>query len=399
MSIISLIRIDDASESTYFGNVQMATTDDLAVIQTAGYLSPGNVTGFPINPTDVIEVLYNWTGTTGTYTVQLPTISTSGIITLSSWVPASNFAGPVVSGDFVSWDGTLGETTDLGYVPSNSALTNVVMQDGASIADYIATYNDVNGTLIVNTTTAIQPGNLQAGLSGTAGSLTSFPATSSKGSLSLTAVANTGNYATVISNDAMGEACTISIPDPSNAAAQFVIGATATPFVSGNFPKNSGTAGLMVDSGVSVTSLSGAITQLGQLQQISVTLTAAQVIAAYATPEVLIPAVSGKVAIVHSATVYTASTGNTAFATGVAPIIQYGTTAHGAGTIAVGTGLVTGDITASTSQVRTIGPAASAVYTGVTDEAITFSCTTAYTAGTGTTVTFTLVYELITATV
>lgn len=145
--------------------------------------------------------------------------------------------------------------------------------------------------------------------------------------------------------------------------------------------------------------ISSSVTQLGSLNQISVILTPAEVIAAYATPQVLIPAVAGKVAIVHSATVYTASTGNTAFATGVGPIIQYGTTAHGAGTIAVGTGLVTGDITAATSQVRTIGSAASAVYTGVTDEAICFSCTTAYTAGTGTDVTFTLVYELITATV
>ena len=58
-----------------------------------------------------------------------------------------------------------------------------------------------------------------------------------------------------------------------------------------------------------------------------------------------------------------------------------------------------GDITAATSQVRTIGSAASAVYTGITNTAVTFSCTTAYTAGTGTSVTFTLVYEMITATV
>ena len=130
-----------------------------------------------------------------------------------------------------------------------------------------------------------------------------------------------------------------------------------------------------------------------------VTLTPAQVIAAYATPQVLIPAVAGKVAVIHSANVYTASTGNTAFATGTAPIIQYGTTVHGAGTIATAAGFVTGDITAAASQVRTLLQAASSVLTGVTNTPICFSCATAYTAGTGTNVTFSLVYELLNASV
>jgi len=138
---------------------------------------------------------------------------------------------------------------------------------------------------------------------------------------------------------------------------------------------------------------------MGQLYSTSVTLTTAQVIAAFATPQVLIPAVAGKVAVVHSANVYTASTGNTAFATGTAPIIQYGLTVHGAGTSAVGAGLVTGDIEAAASQVRTLGAAASAALTGVTNTPVAFSCATAYTAGTGTNITFSLVYELVNASV
>ena len=169
--------------------------------------------------------------------------------------------------------------------------------------------------------------------------------------------------------------------------------------VVGDIPKYNDVSGTLIDSGITAASLSSVITQVGSLYQVSVTLNTAAVIAAYATPQTLIAAVAGKVAIVHSANVYTASTGNTAFATGVAPIIQYGTTVHGGGTIAVGTGLVTGDITAAASQVRTIGPAATAVYTGITNTAVTFSCSTAYTAGTGTSITFTLVYELISATV
>ena len=41
----------------------------------------------------------------------------------------------------------------------------------------------------------------------------------------------------------------VSIPDPVNALARLMIGATATPFVSGNFPIASGTGGLFIDSG------------------------------------------------------------------------------------------------------------------------------------------------------
>lgn len=101
----------------------------------------------------------------------------------------------------------------------------------------------------------IVPGNIQAGLSGTAGDFISFPATASTGSFIFKAVSNSGNTNTTLSNDAMGQASVINIPDPANAIGQLLIGATATPFVNGNFPKNSGTAGLMVDSGIAVVEL------------------------------------------------------------------------------------------------------------------------------------------------
>ena len=339
--------------------IQFVVTDSLSVVTTANYLQPDHLYPDTIQPTDIVDMYYGATNLNapGTYGEFLVSI-TAGVITL------------------VQAEGSVALPT---------------------IVNHIAVYNSTSGGLGEDAATAINGGNIQAGLSGTAGTLASFPATASKGSLVVKAVANTGNTLTTISNAAMGQASVISIPDPAGATADFVLAPAA--LVSGNLVQASGTVGLVADSGVTAASVSGAITQLGQLQQISMTLTPAQIIASYATPVVLIAAVAGKMAIVHSANVYTASTGNTAFATGVAPIIQYGVTAHGAGTIAVGTGLVTGDITAATSQVRTIGAAASAVYTGTSNSAIAFSCTTAYTGGAGTNVTFTLVYELITATV
>ena len=427
----------------------MVVGDNLATVTTAGYLNQVNLESYPLQSTDLISAFYNFNPVTqaGTYGLFGVAIS-NGVITLSQASFAGEVTLPTIPGHIATYTnvsgglsedaatainggniqaGLSGTAGTLASFPAtaakgslvlagvantgntNTTISNAAMgqatvvsipDPGVTTTNFIlansAAFQVIAGGLQVNS------GGLAAGsgtLGGGSNGIESYSPTAHMGGIELVAINNTGDYITQISNTAMGQGTIVSIPDPVNVAARFLVAATATPFTSGNFPQASGTGGLMVDSGVSVASLSGAITQLGQLQQISVTLTPAQVIASYATPIVLIPAVAGKVAIVHSANVYTASTGNTAFATGVGPIIQYGTTAHGAGTIAVGTGLVTGDITAAASQVRTINAAASTVYTGNTNTAVTFSCTTAYTAGTGTNVTFTLVYELITATV
>jgi hypothetical protein len=427
--------------------------DNLATITTAGYLNSVNLESNPIASTDVLQVLYSFNNVTkvGTYGVFTVSISNSGVITLVEFTGTSGIVLPTIANHIATYTNTTGGLGEdpataisggniqaglsgtAGTVASfpataskgslilagvantgntNTTISNAAMgqasvisipDPGASTANFIMSALAGGGNQVMATSGlqasqgAFISGN-NAGQS-QAGAFTAYTMTGASGYLQLFATNNSGNFTTQITNIAQGQSSVYSIPDAANANARFLVAATNTPFVSGNLIQASGTGGLSVDSGISGASLSGAVTQLGQLQQISVTLSAAQVIASFATPIVLIPAAAGKVAIVHSANVYTASTGHTPFATGVAPIIQYGLTANGAGTIAVGTGLVTGDITAAVSQVRTIGQAATAVYTGITNTAIAFSCTTAYTAGTGTTVTFTLVYELITATV
>lgn len=121
----------------------------------------------------------------------------------------------------------------------------------------------------------IVQGNIQAGSNGVAGDFISFPATLNKGSFIFKAVANTGNTNITLSNDAMGQATVVNIPDPANAIGQLLIGATATPFVNGNFPVNSGAAGLMVDSGI-------AAAQLMQLNAVNTLTGAGQIILAKA---------------------------------------------------------------------------------------------------------------------
>lgn len=92
-----------------------------------------------------------------------------------------------------------------------------------TIANHMAIYSDTLGTLAEDAATAINGGNIQAGLSGTAGYLASFPATGSKGSLRLTAVANTGDTLVTISNAAHGQASVYSIPDSGASTANLII--------------------------------------------------------------------------------------------------------------------------------------------------------------------------------
>jgi hypothetical protein len=169
--------------------VQLVTTDNLATVTTAGYLTEQGINPNFIYSTDIFDAIisYNVNTTVGTYIELLPTI-VNGVITLSA------------------------------------ASSTIVLP---TIANHIATYTNTSGGLSEDPTTAISGGNIQAGLSGTAGALISFPTTAARGSLHLTAVANAGNTITTISNAAMGQASTISIPDPGVSTSNFIISNSA----------------------------------------------------------------------------------------------------------------------------------------------------------------------------
>lgn len=92
-----------------------------------------------------------------------------------------------------------------------------------TIANHIATYTNTTGTLSEDPTTAISGGNIQAGLSGTAGYLASFPATAARGSLRLVAANNAGDTVTQITNASMGQATVLTVPDPGAATANFLL--------------------------------------------------------------------------------------------------------------------------------------------------------------------------------
>lgn len=123
----------------------------------------------------------------------------------------------------------------------------VTFSGGPSVANAPAIFSNTSGDIKPQTTTALfgfginaATGNIQAAAgnliagsgAGAAGNVQSFPATPSTGGLILQAVSNSGNTSTIISNAAMGQASTISIPDPGTSTAKFLLdtgtGATAT---------------------------------------------------------------------------------------------------------------------------------------------------------------------------
>lgn len=149
-------------------------------------------------------------------------------------IPMAGGAGtvilPVVAGDFVNFASTSGDLRDDGYSPTDATKTKVVMANGAVIADYMAVYKDTAGTIGINATTAINGGSIQAGLSGTAGNLTSYPAVAASGFFRVQATTNaSGNFNTIITNaSAIGQTQTITIPNGSQAASNFIISNSAT---------------------------------------------------------------------------------------------------------------------------------------------------------------------------
>lgn len=90
-------------------------------------------------------------------------------------------------------------------------------------------------------------GNVQAGSSGAAGHFISYPAGANLGTFSFTAANQGGNFASSLTNAALGQATTFTLPDPGAAAANVLVAGAA--LVNGNMIVSSGVAGQVADAG------------------------------------------------------------------------------------------------------------------------------------------------------
>lgn len=339
-----------------------------------------------IVPGNIQAGLSGTAGTLGSF----PAAATSGELLVAA---VTNSAGNFNT--TISNAASVGQSQVISIPDSGATTANAIISKSAG------TQHITTGSL------AIDAGSISSGLAagGFVGLIEAFPTTTASGFIATQAAVNaSGNFGTTISNQTVqAQSTVLTLPDVGAATGNVL--AAGAALVSGNFPKASGTSGAIVDSGITASSVSGAVTQLGNLFQVSVTFNTAQMVTAYDTPLTIVAnPLSSQVILLLQASVYTASTGHTAYATGTAPIIQYSTGStngqHGAGTIATAAGLVAGDITAAASQVRNLFGIATAALTGLSGKGIYFSNATGdYTGGTGTSVTFTLVYQLLTATI
>lgn len=209
---------------------------------------------------------------------------------------------------------------------SDPAMDNVASVDGAVAVNRIAVFTDTDGTIGDPSTPAIHDGNIQAGLSGTAGTLSSFPASATTGKFTIAGVANSGDFTVTLSNASHGQNTNYSISDVGAATGQ-LLNKTAA-LVDGNLISASGTAGKVVDAGAPAT---------GLLQVASVAVSAAEFNGMYAAPKLLIaaPGANNLIEIDRMLLIMTYGTAN--FASGGVVAAQYDSTANGAGVKATNT--------------------------------------------------------------
>lgn len=223
MTIISLYTDTTGQVSVNPRRVKLITTDDLSAITTAGYLNNSASTSYQICTTDVIDAIYDFNTTTGigTYETFTPTFS-NGRITLTEWVNPGNVLLPVTANNLALFNNATGQIYDAGVSPSDISKSRVASVADATI-NYVPHYADGNGTLSSATGPVTIKGDVSAGLSGTSGGFISYPSTAATGSLSVAATSNNGNTLTTLTNDAMGQASIISIPDPGAASAKVLL--------------------------------------------------------------------------------------------------------------------------------------------------------------------------------
>lgn len=209
--------------------IYILTSDTFATVTTTGYLTQQAAQGFTFNNYQMALV----------YTTDQGPIWLRVVIT---------YSGATILNTVVSL-----------VDPSNAG--DVVLP---TIANYIAHFTDTTGTISSAAANIINAGNIQAGLSGTAGTLISFPTTAANGSLIVSALNAGGAFNTTIRNSTMGQSSVISIPDPGAATANFLISATAAgQSMSGGLTLSTGnlavSAGTITSSGA-ITSTAGNIT-------------------------------------------------------------------------------------------------------------------------------------------
>jgi hypothetical protein len=137
----------------------------------------------------------------------LPTTAANGSFKLTATNNASNFASTLTNA-------AVGQATVYTLADPGQSTANIILSAGNQT---IAGNKTLTGTTQANT--------LNVGASGTAGTLTIYPATAANGTLVISGTNNASNFASILTNSAVGQATTYTLPDPGAATANIILSA------------------------------------------------------------------------------------------------------------------------------------------------------------------------------
>ncbi len=123
-----------------------------------------------------------------------------------------------------------------------------------TVANRIAYFTDVDGTISSDAADISNAGDIAAGIDGLEGKLVSYPATAASGTFALKAVDNASGFNTIISNNIPNQDVTYTLPDPAFLSA-LTLTSIPFPVTDGNIVVGTAFNGLLLDSGVSINSL------------------------------------------------------------------------------------------------------------------------------------------------
>ncbi len=210
------------TQSTLPSIIYILTNDTYATVTATGYLTGTKQEGFTYSNNQMALV---YTSDEGAVWLKV-VITYSGASILSTVVSLVQISSP---GDVI--------------LPT-------ILNHFIGSLDTMGTLGNVSGTMIQN-------GQIQSGLlaGGFVGGFVAYPTTTLSGYLAFIPTVNSsGNFNTIITNAAsVGQSQVISVPDVGAATGQFL--AKTAALVNGNFPQNSGTAGLVIDSGLAVSNI------------------------------------------------------------------------------------------------------------------------------------------------
>lgn len=187
MAILNIVPVQIGAVGVKPNIAIIDTNDTLAAVTTTGYLNLAQQNGASLSESTMCLVSTKTTP--------------SAAATQVGWLEVSHVGA--------NWS----------LVPTGDPGTVVL----PTIANHIATYTNTTGTLSEDAATAINGGNIQAGLSATAGYFASFPPTMARGSLRYVAANSAGDTVTQVTNASQAAARVYTIPDGGQSASSFLL--------------------------------------------------------------------------------------------------------------------------------------------------------------------------------